>query len=140
MSKRKLGYWFGFGAIGLLLAFYLSFIVIPNALSFIQGKAFDYDIWLIITLGIVPITVIPGLGLLGARQDPHLAGTLEMVLGGVFLALALFLSPSAISFIFGLYNFQDKDPIVLFSLFFVTGSLLFASGRLFWKSAGKQQG
>jgi hypothetical protein len=139
MNRIKWAYRLGFGAMAVLLLYYLFVLGIPSLINVFQDKKVDLDVVLVSAAGVLVLTLIAGMGLLGARQDPRLAGTVEMVLGSLFLVFTLVLLPFAISYVFGLTNPGIDFIGFLFVAFLGTGSLLFVSGRLFWKSAGKQK-
>lgn len=129
--RRKLAFWLGFTAIGLLVAEFL--IILGVVLFSTQYKGgWDGVIEAFLWLGIPALVAL--LGLMVGRGNSHTAGLLELILGGLGV-------------IFGIYTFVASfetlttmgllNQALLFSIF-ASGLVLVASGAEFLAIKSKE--
>ena len=86
MSRRKLAFGLGMGAIGLLVAEYL--IIFGPTLFFYTGEVGN-PLMGLAAIGLLGPATATAIGLWMGRENPHSAGTLVMVMGGLVVALGL---------------------------------------------------
>ena len=132
MTSRKMAFFLGFGAIGLLVAEYLLllclFLFVPEYRDDSEGLIETF-IWVFLP------ALIAVAGLLIGRVNPWSAGLLEFCLGGSGVIFGIFIFVTSFSTLttMGLVN-----QGLLFSIF-AGGLLLATSGGAFIVSAKKKQ-
>jgi hypothetical protein len=119
--RRKLAFWLGFIAIGLLLAEFL--IILGVLLLSTQYKGgWDGVIEGFLWLGVPALVAF--IGLMRGRENSRAAGLLELILGGLGVIFGIYMGIATFE---TLTTMGILNQALLFSIF-AAGALLVASG------------